>query len=396
MRLSSVTQQVSGSNQVGVRQYNERVILSLIRENGALTKAEIAKATNLTPQTAASIINRLCAQDLLIAGTKRRGGVGQPSTPYSLNPDGAYSIGIKIGRASTDILFMDFTGQVRTQFTHEYEFPTPNEVFTKIQESIFKLTDTLSPLQLERCTGIGVAAPFALDGWSDELVEARNALRDWAKVDILHEVRKRTRFDVSLINDATAACLAEITFGNPQAWSNIIYIYVGTFIGGGVVMNGQIWNGSHSNAGAIGSLPTVNRKQLIHKASLHQLDKTLKEHNLSANFANLSASMGEEAWNHFTAWADSAAKYIADAVAAGTALLDPDGIIIDGRLPKVATNYLVSAVNAATSETNWEGLEKPSILAGHLGFEARAKGGALLPIYSNFGLDNQAFLKAAG
>ena len=61
----------AGTNQAGMRQFNERLILSLIREEGALTKAEIAKATNLTPQTATIIINRLEEQELLIAGKKR-------------------------------------------------------------------------------------------------------------------------------------------------------------------------------------------------------------------------------------------------------------------------------------------------------------------------------------
>ena len=119
----------AGTNQIGMRQYNERRILAIIREASDLTKADIAKATNLTPQTATIIINRLEEQELVIAGEKRRGGKGQPSTPYSLNPDGALSIGIKIGRSSLEVLLIDFTGEVRSRVSFHYIFPEPKEVF---------------------------------------------------------------------------------------------------------------------------------------------------------------------------------------------------------------------------------------------------------------------------
>ena len=395
MRSASVSQRASGSNQVGVRQYNERLILSLIREHDALTKAEIAKATNLTPQTASTIINRLMEQDLLIAGTKRRGGLGQPSTPYALNPEGAFSIGVKIGRASLEVLFMDMTGNIRTRLSHEYPFPTPKEVYAKIEQSINTLLDPLDDLLRSRVTGVGLAAPFALEGWGDELIEAKEALSEWAKIDLLEELEKVTDLDAAMLNDATAACLAELTFGNPRSWENLLYFYIGTFIGGGIVLNGQILPGSQANAGALGSVPCANDKQLIHYASLHQLDKRLKSESIVADFANLSETLEQDAWTLFTEWADNAAPYIAQTIAAGSAFIDPDGVIIDGRLPAVATQYLVLAVNRASSDVNWEGLNKPPVIAGNLGFEARALGGALLPIYSNFGLDNQAFLKSA-
>src|SRR5205085_2390589 len=89
-----------GTNPSGVRLYNERLVLSLIRHHGALPKAEIARLTGLSPPTVQVIVQALEADGLLVRQEAQRGRVGQPSVPLSLNPDGAFSFGVKIGRRS--------------------------------------------------------------------------------------------------------------------------------------------------------------------------------------------------------------------------------------------------------------------------------------------------------
>src|SRR6185295_12238724 len=100
-----------GSSQGGLAQYNERVVLQAIRLHGPLPGAEIARLTQLTAQTISLISKRLLEDGLLKKGVPQRGKVGQPSVPLSLDPDGAYAIGVKVGRRSLDVLLVDFTGQ---------------------------------------------------------------------------------------------------------------------------------------------------------------------------------------------------------------------------------------------------------------------------------------------
>ena len=83
-----------GSNQGGMRQFNERVVLQAIRLQGSCPKAEIARLTHLTAQTVQIIIARLEADELVRKLAPVRGKVGQPSVPMALNPDGAFSIGV--------------------------------------------------------------------------------------------------------------------------------------------------------------------------------------------------------------------------------------------------------------------------------------------------------------
>src|ERR687884_1212775 len=112
-----------GSSQGGLRQYNERVVLQAIRLNGSLPGAEIARLTHLTAQTVSMITKRLLDDGLLVKGKPKRGKVGQPSVPLALDPDGAFAVGIKVGRRSMDLLLVDFAGQVRERASLRYAFP---------------------------------------------------------------------------------------------------------------------------------------------------------------------------------------------------------------------------------------------------------------------------------
>src|ERR1700759_5281859 len=101
-----------GGNSIIVRQYNERVILSALRRLGEASKADLARQASLTQNTAGQIVRELELQKLVRSVGKRSGARGQPATMLRLDPDGAYSIGVKLGRRSIDALLVDFSGNV--------------------------------------------------------------------------------------------------------------------------------------------------------------------------------------------------------------------------------------------------------------------------------------------
>ena len=83
---------------------------------------------------------------------------------HGLNPDGAFAIGIKIGRRSADWLLVDFTGHVRERVVLDYAFPDIDVLLPAIRTHLNQLLDGLGPLR-SRVVGVGVAAPFQLGGW---------------------------------------------------------------------------------------------------------------------------------------------------------------------------------------------------------------------------------------
>ena len=142
-----------GTSQSGVGLYNERLILSLIRRQRSLAKVEIARLTGLSTQTTTVIINRLEADGLLLAGEPQRGRIGQPSVPYTLNPDGAFGLGLMIGRRSCDLVLMDFTAGIRARRRMIYPYPAPEEILAFAEREMPNLLAELPVAQHRRISG---------------------------------------------------------------------------------------------------------------------------------------------------------------------------------------------------------------------------------------------------
>ena len=133
------------------------------------------------------IVKRLMENDLLVQGDKQRGRVGQPSTPFGLNPRGAVSIGIKIGRRSLDLIAMGFDGVVIDRRTERFAVPEAQSTLALIREGYLALIAALSEV-CTRIMGAGIAMPRTMSGWEDEMNLPPDALAGWADVDIIAEI----------------------------------------------------------------------------------------------------------------------------------------------------------------------------------------------------------------
>ncbi len=385
-----------GSSQGGMRQYNERVILQAIRLNGRLPSAEIARLTKLTAQSISQITKRLLDDELLIKETPQRGKVGQPSVPLALNPDGAFAIGVKIGRRSLDVLLVDFTGEVRQRWDLQYDFAAPEWVLAHIVDCLNKIKNTLSAQHWQRIQGIGVAAPLNMGGWQQLLGLNPDVAALWHRFELNAEIEHISSLKVQSIKDTSAACVAELVAGRGRDIRNFIYIFVDTFIGGSLVLDSHLHIGQHGNAGAIGSLPlgaSKDRTQLLNIASLYQLENRYLAAGLDGKATSDERSSSAAYWPHTQAWLAESAPAIALALLNSSCLLDLENVILDGCFSRELQTALIEQISTAMQQLNWEGVTPPQLLAGSIGSDARALGGALLPLYANFSPDRDLFLK---
>ena len=180
----------SGADQTGVRLYNERLILSLVRRFGQLSKIEVARMTGLSVQSTSAIMNRLQADGLLRREAPLRGRVGQPTVPVSLDPEGAFSLGLKIGRRSCDLVLIDFCGTIQRRTHRTYAYPTPNLVMDFLAGALEPMTQTLTPAQRRRIAGLGVASPFQLWNWSAEIGAPAEEMDAWRSFSIEEEMAR--------------------------------------------------------------------------------------------------------------------------------------------------------------------------------------------------------------
>jgi len=392
-----------GSNQVGMRQFNERVVLQAIRLHGGLSKADIARLTHLTPQTVQIIIARLEADELVRKLEPLRGKVGQPSVPMALNADGAFSIGIKIGRRSLDMLLLDFTGQVRERSTLSYAFADPSTLFAEIELRLTGLIQALPAPWRTRLHGVGVAAPLSMGGWQSVLGIEPEQARRWSEIDIRSRIGAMTDLPVEFVKDTAAACVAELVAGRGRSIGSFLYVFIDTFIGGGLVLDSQLVGGLHGNAGAVGSLSmgiatqaTAGQpEQLLTRASLINLESRFAANNLEVAAAHDVRALQEPWRRHTQAWSADAADAVAFCVHNASCLLDLEGVIVDGSFSRDLLRATLSELGPALDRYSWEGVARPAVLEGTIGSDARAMGGALLPLYANFAPDRKLFLKLA-
>lgn len=389
-----------GGDTSGLRAYNERLIISAIRQSGALSKAAIARATGLSGQAASVIVNALMQEGILLKQDKVRGGVGQPHTPIALDPSGAYSLGIKIGRRSTEAILVDFLGRIVAARETTYPAPLYEVVMPLAASHAQELIANLDPSKRPRIAGVGVAMPGELHAWSVELGLPPGALDGWRDVHVAGELERVLDLPVTLHNDASAACAAEMAAGRGIRCNSALYVYLGTFVGGGLVIDGQLYRGDQLNAAAIGSMPMATTgpdgrpQQLIHLASVVQLEQALHAAGLDGRAGLSDPEAGDELADFvFRKWAETAAPGLARAIVAAASVIDFKVVVVDGLLKPAWRDRLMKILVQAMNGFNRAGLSPVEFVAGSIGAKARVLGAALLPLDARFSPDTELLVR---
>ncbi len=388
MDAIAIRDPMGGANQSGIRDHNERLVLALIQRHGALPSADIARRSNLSAQTVSIIIRALEKDGLLIRGEPIRGKVGKPSVPMALNPEGIFSLGLNIGRKSADLVLIDLTGQIRAQIKETYPYPTPDSVFRFLENNLPTVTAPLTGQRRSRLAGIGIAEPFELWNWLDVVNAPKEEMLAWRDVDLEGRVAEMTGLPVILRNDTTAACTAEHVFGRGREFADYAYFFIGSFIGGGVVLNDTVHTGRTGNSGAFGSIPVTSgesgTRQLIHHASIFLLERKLA----SAGLDSAAIWQSDCDWSEFGPalddWINHTARHLAIGVVAVSSVIDFERILIEANCPSAVRRTIVERTADAIAELDTQGIAAPIVTEAGVGRNARAIGAAALPILDRY------------
>ena len=353
-----------------------------------MAKAEIARATGLSAQSASVIMRRLEGEGFIERCAPVRGKVGQPSIPMKLAADGALFFGLKVGRRSADMVLVDFLGHVIQQVHQTYRYPEPDGILRFASDVAEEFTSSLSPRQRGNIAGLGVSIPGYLWEWAQIIGEPPEKMAAWRDRDFRAEIERQFDLPVFLQNDASCACGAELVFGKHDRPSEMLYFYLGYFVGGGIVLNGALYTGPTGNAGALAPIRVPSSSHgaqlLIDVASLSVLEKSIQN----------SGASSDEIWdrsmdwdvdpNLLQEWIEGAADGLAHAILSAFSVIDFQLVVIDGWLPKSIRHTLVEACQSKMATLDRSGLVDPDIREGTIGPHARALGAASLPLSRRF------------
>ena len=380
-----------GSNQIAVRHHNERLVLQLIRRHGSLTRAQATRATGLSANAISNIFRNLEAENLLLMGEPARGKMGQPSVPASINPEAKFYLGLKVGRRSYDLAVIDFMGGIRAVKTTYHPYPTPSECVSFVKTS---LTPLLKAAKIRRgdLAGFGVAMPGELWSWAEETGAGQQEMDVWRDFDMEKALSKIGPWPIFIENDGSAACRAELMFGPHADKHDFVYFFVGTLIGGGIVLDSSVFTGRTGNAGGFGPLRipggVAGKDRLMDQTSIFVLEQAIKEAGGDPN----RIWRDPKGWEEFAApverWVRMAAKGLAVAAVSSLSIIDFEAVVVDGAFPDGVRDALVTALRHELDNMDLQGISKPPVEAGHWAHLAKVVGAASLPLSAQYAIDN--------
>jgi predicted NBD/HSP70 family sugar kinase len=245
-----------GTNLPAMGDFNQTVILDTIRRTTTgLSRVELARVTGLAPQTISNISRRLLDQELIVEAGRQSSGPGKPRTILRLNPLGRYALGVHLDPTVMTFVMLDLSGAVVAHSSERTPTVTdPDRVIAQISSSLLALIRT-SGVDHDRIAGVGIAAPGPIDRVRGTVVDPPH-LTGWHRVPLRDALAEATGLPAILDKDVSASAVAEMWSGGENGAGSFIFCYLGTGIGAGLVVQGEIVRGSSDNAGEIGHIVT--------------------------------------------------------------------------------------------------------------------------------------------
>lgn len=241
-----------GTNLPRVADYNQMIVLDLVRRSEGISRVELVEHTGLSVQTMSNITRRLVDADLIRETGRVHAGVGAPRAIFEVKAGGRYTIGLHIDPARLTVLLLDLAGTVvASDVVATPNTDDPDEVLAVVERSIRELVQG-SGVPQERVAGIGVATPGPIDMAQGAVIRAPN-LPGWELVQLRRDLSRRLELPVMIEKDATAAALGE-KWSTPSTPDNFAFIYLGTGVASGIVLQGEAMRGASANIGDIGHL----------------------------------------------------------------------------------------------------------------------------------------------
>ena len=241
----------TGTNLPKVGQYNRAVVLDKIQFSDGISRVEIAELTGLTPQTVSGIVRRLIAEGIVREDGAGLSNGGKPRMRLRVNASSGRAVGVHFDPAELSCVVVDLMGHPLGSLRR----PTPADADpASIAAAVADLVDKVlagAGVAREDVLGLGFVTPGPI-AHEDGLLMSPPQLSDWNRVPLKRLVAEATGLPVTLDNDATAAAIGERWAGAGRGVANFAFFFVGTGVGGGLILNHQVHRGGSMNAAEFG------------------------------------------------------------------------------------------------------------------------------------------------
>lgn len=386
-----------GTNLARVKDYNEVVVLDLVRSSGSIGRPAIAAATGLTLQTVSNIARRLLAAGTVVEDAVD--GSGRLKRALRINPDAGYAIGIQLVRSSLAVGVVDLSGDIRGRAATAIEHDEPPDRVLSRLPGLVDEALAAAGVAPERVLGAGIGAPGPLDLHEGRLLNVLHP-RSWTHFPLAGAVADVLGLRVIMDNDATAAALGERWRGIGEGAESFVYFYIGDGIGGGLVLDGQAYRGLRGNTGEISHIQVDAGGPPCECGSngclalytdeaglLRESDRAVLEAPANRPIESAPATL-EELVGHpdprIAAVIERGGEHLARVVVECCRILDPELIVLGGPLVPLLGGPFGAAITHGLRHIDEPGAPPPRVELSSSGSDAGVIGAATLVLHDVF------------
>lgn len=386
---------LSGTNLQYANSYNVRIVLEAIRLYGPLSRIDIARQTHLTAQTVTNITKKLMNAGLIYESDRLQDGRGAPSIMLELNKDAAYSIGLDFDKDHLTGILVDLHGNKRQRIHMNVDYPSPEEVMNMMSKMVDDLVK-MEGVDYDLLWGVGVGFPGPMvvsEGSVFSNAVNPEALPGWEQVPVAEILEKRIKIPVFLENNASAAAIGERWYGNGKHINTFFYLFFGAGLGGGLVINGQIFPGHAGNAGEVGYMPLIDSSgspQKVEKEylgtyfNLSELYKKLRANGIEVKTTEDLEPLLKAENPVLQNWIESGSTKLISLILSIEYLIDPQIIYFGGRLPNSIIEIIRSRLELELPNYRiGSKINNPELHLATVGIDTAALGVATLPLYTS-------------
>ena len=373
-------------------------MLRLLKEQGTLSRAELARSLKLTRSTLTAVTGELMETGLVMEAGQSfiTQATGRPGTGLKLNPKGAFFLGAEINVEHIHLVLINLEGSIIFRETTKLRSTKPEAVC----QVLVDLVQAASLGQLggsDRLRGVGVSVSALVD--TQGVIRSAPTFR-WHHVDLKSALASQLDIPVFVENDANGAALAELSFGRRKGQSDLCLLFLDVGVGAGMIFDRKIFRGSDGLAGEIGHL-TLDPASNGQAEGMGFLETHLGRDALLASYrraggeaTNLTALLRDlrkevpsahkiiRIWGE---WLTLAIRNLAD-------LFNPKRVIVAGSLSELFP-FVEEDVRRRLRERCFPTVENLEIDASSFGKDSSALGGAALVYDRIFSVPDSSFLK---
>ncbi|MCP4398763.1 MAG: ROK family transcriptional regulator [bacterium] len=247
------TSRTYGLSHINNAQRNRQILLSLLWENGELSRKELASLAGLSIATIKRIVEDLLREKIVIETGSHKSKRGKRTQLLSLNSGFGYALGLNLRQNAIDLTVLSPTGTLLYEETRTHEGKEKEEVFESIKLDIRHVLDTIQHQTSAPLLGIGVGIPALVDS-KQGLVFFCPGLPGWEMVHLSAELQKDFSTDILVDDNSRCMALAERLYGHGKGLNDFLFICVDEGVGGGIFIDGRLYRGKHGIAGELGHI----------------------------------------------------------------------------------------------------------------------------------------------